>query len=566
MGSDTQTSLLHLDDDDAAAVVNGVVNYKAQPAMRSKSGTWRSAWFVIGVEVGERFAHYGILSNLITYLTGPLRLSTATAAESINVWAGTAMLLPLVGAFIADSYVGRYRTILLASLVYIMGLGLLAVSAMVPSECQATSESESCSPNLQVMLFFISLYMVAIGQGGQKPCIQAFGADQFDEHHPKECRDRSSFFNWCYFGMCTGILLSLLTLNYVKDNISWALGFAIPCLVMTIGLLVFLLGTKTYRFNNIKGNDKKSPFFRIGRVFAAAIRNRRISLSDITFHDHEETCTIIPHPCSKQSNFLHKALLTPQGSKEEACSLNEVEEAEAVLRLIPIWAICLIFGVVFAQVPTFFTKQGASMDRTIFPGFDLPAASFQSLVYLTIVIVSPIYDRIFVPAVRSITKKPSGITMLQRIGTGLLFTMMTTVIAALVEMKRLKIAREYGVVDDPNATVPMSVWWLIPQYLLFGIAEVFTAVGLQEFFYDQVPLVLKSMGPALYYSIFGLGSFLSSFLISMIEDITGKDGQNSWFANNINQAHLDYFYWLLAVLSIMELVLFIFLAKSYVYN
>ncbi|XP_022856929.1 protein NRT1/ PTR FAMILY 5.10-like [Olea europaea var. sylvestris] len=206
------------------------------------------------------------------------------------------------------------------------------------------------------------------------------------------------------------------------------------------------------------------------------------------------------------------------------------------------------------------------MDRHVTSSLQLPAASFQSFVSVGVVVFIPIYDRIVVPIARSITGKPAGITMLQRIGTGIVLSILSMVIAASVERKRLKTAVEYGLVDLPKATVPMSVWWLLPQYLLYGIADVFTLIGLQEFFYDQVPKELKSVGLALYLSIFGIGSFLSSLLISTVEKATSGPGRDGWFSDNLNRAHLDYFYWLLAGLSASAFAAYLYFAKSYIYN
>ncbi|KAL5558420.1 hypothetical protein UlMin_034631 [Ulmus minor] len=544
--------------------VAGAVDYKGRPVLRSFSGGWGSAIFIIGVEVAERFAYYGISSNLVTYLTGPLGQSTAKAATNVNAWSGTSALLPLLGAFVADSFLGRYRTIILSSLVYILGLGLLTLSAVLPSlrssDCKTNLNSCS-SPKYQVILFFFSLYLVAVAQSGHKPCTQAFGADQFDGEDPEECKAKSSFFNWWYFGVCSGAVVTILLLSYIQDNLSWALGFGIPCIAMVFALVFFLLGTRIYRYS-IKQNQK-NPFVRIGCVFVAAFRNWRATPPTIVAD--EESHGLLP---SQQFKFLNKALVRPGDLKDnvKVCSVAEVEEAKAVLRLVPIWATCLVYAISFAQSTTFFTKQGATMDRTIVAGLRIPPAALQCFIGISIVVFVTIYDRIFVPIARSYTKKPNGITMLQRIGTGIVISSFSMVVAALVEMKRVKTAQNFDLVDIPKATIPLSVWWLVPQYLLFGLADVFTIVGLQEFFYDQVPKELKSIGLALYLSVLGVGSFLSSLLVSIIEASTEKKGQESWFPNNLNRAHLDYFYWLLAGLSLVAFAAFLFFSRSYIYN
>ena len=181
----------------------------------------------------------------------------------------------------------------LQHLFFTQGLGLLTLSAMLTSintsNNMGMNKVTLGSSELQVILFFISLYLVAVAQGGHKPCIQAFGADQFDVEDPVECRAKSSFFNWWYFGLCSGSSVATLIMSYVQENLSWGLGFGIPCVVMVIALGLFLLGTRTYRYS-IK--EVKSPFVRIGRVFVTAVKNRRAKPSEIA--SEEEACRTLP--------------------------------------------------------------------------------------------------------------------------------------------------------------------------------------------------------------------------------------------------------------------------------
>ncbi|GLJ13497.1 hypothetical protein SUGI_0213900 [Cryptomeria japonica] len=560
-------------------VEDGSTDLKGRPARRDLTGGWKASFFIIGVEIAERLAYHGINSNLVTYLTTVMHESTATAAKNVNVWAGATTMLPLLGAFVADSYLGRYWTILLSSVVYLLGLCslILATSITVfrPPPCDSTSFICPKSSPLQVGFFFFSLYLVALGQGGHKPCLEAFGADQFSDRDQEERKYKASFFNWWYFGICSGVVLSSFGLSYILENVGWGLGFGIPTVTMAIALCMFIWGTKFYR-HKLSG---ASPLTQIIRVFIAVIHKWNVSvplkeekLSAVQEHGLkvEVRRHLLP---TKQLRFLDKATVRTESDYENKsginwrlCTVTEVEEVKFVLRLFPIWGACLMYGVIFAQSPTFFIKQGITMDRKIGSSFEIPAASLQGFIALSIIVLIPVYDRIFVPFAKQITGVERGITLLQRIGIGIFCSLLSMVVAALIEMKRLQAAKDHMVRGVPNETIPLSFFWLLPQCILLGISDVFAQVGLQEFFYDQMPDTMKSLGIALYLTILGVGSFMSSILISIVESITNRGKEQSWFADNINKAHLDYYYWLLAALGALFLCIYISLAGCFIYK
>ncbi|OIW06169.1 hypothetical protein TanjilG_01796 [Lupinus angustifolius] len=425
-------------------------------------------------------------------------------------------------------------------------------------------------------IFIISIYVASIGDGGHKPCVQTFAADQFDEDTMKERENKSSFFNWWYMGVVAGSVIPVFLIPYLQQNGWWAMGFGLVGGVLALALAVFVLGINSYR----KEGPAGSPFTRLAQVFVAASRKWRVNHT-LNYcyeemdnqeppHIHAHKFTTLLH--THEYRFLDKAMMIDEVDATSKtrdpwrlCSVTQVEELKLILRIIPIWLSCIMFTVVQAQGHTYFVKQADTLNRSIGPNFLVPAAVIQGLVGIIILIVVPIYDKVFMPLARKFTGHPTGITVLQRIGVGHFLSILTMVVAALVEAKRVGVARDHNLLDNPKAMVPMTIWWLLPQYIITGVSDAFTIVGLQELLYDQMPEGMRSMGAALYISIIGVGNFASIAIIDTVEEITLRVG-GPWLGNNINRAHLDYFYWLLAVLSALSLCVYLWLAKLYEYK
>lgn len=246
------------------------------------------------------------------------------------------------------------------------------------------------------------------------------------------------------------------------------------------------------------------------------------------------------------------------------CPVTQVEETKQMIKMIPILVSTFLPSTMLVQVSTLFIKQGDTLDRTMGPNFVIPPACLTAFVTIFMLISIVIYDRWFVPLVRKYTGNPRGITMLQRIGIGIVLQIIVMVTACLAEMRRLRVARENGIFGKTQ-TVPLTIFILLPQFALMGIADTFVEVAKIEFFYDQAPQGMKSLGTSYFTTSLGVGSFLSSFLLSTVSDITKKHGQG-WIENNLNVSHLDYFYAFYAILSFFNFLFFLVVAKFYVYN
>lgn len=558
-------------------------DYKGSPAQRSTTGGWTSAAMILGVEASERLTTLGIAVNLVTYLTDTMHLGNASSANTVTNFLGTSFMLCLLGGFVADTFLGRYLTIAIFATVQGIGVTILTISTAIPSlrppKCDRGAASCVSASGMQLGVLFIALYLTALGTGGLKSSVSGFGSDQFDDTDKEERTQMTNFFNWFFFFISIGSLAAVTVLVYIQDNLGRRWGYGICACAIVVGLLVFLLGTRRYRFKKLAG----SPLTQMASVFVGASRKRNLELpsdSSLLFNVDEikseglKTKQKLPH--SKQFRFLDKAAIIDHTSNEMLSSMNQVvdkwylstltdvEEVKLVIRMLPIWATTIMFWTVYAQMTTFSVSQATTMDRHVGKSFQIPAASLTVFFVGSILLTVPVYDRVIVPIARKMLKNPQGLTPLQRIGVGLVLSILAMVAAAATEIKRLHVARSNGLVNDPTALVPLSVFWLIPQFFLVGAGEAFTYIGQLDFFLRECPKGMKTMSTGLFLSTLSLGFFFSSILVTVVHKVTGNN--KPWLADNLNKGKLYNFYWLLAVLSVVNLVLYLVGARWYVYK
>ena len=130
---------------------------------------------------------------------------------------------------------------------------------------------------------------------------------------------------------------------------------------------------------------------------------------------------------------------------------------------------------------------------------------------------------------------------------------------------RLKVAADHGLIHQTGVKLPLTIFVLLPQFVLMGIADAFLVVAKLEFFYDQAPESMKSLGTSYSLTSLGIGNFLSSFLLSTVSKITIKRGRG-WILNNLNESRLDYYYLFFALLNFVNFALFLVVVKFYVYR
>ncbi|KAL6290787.1 hypothetical protein ACE6H2_008297 [Prunus campanulata] len=181
-----------------------------------KRGGWITFPFVTAVG--------GWGSNLIVFLITKFNVKSISATQITNIIFGTNNLLPIVGAFIADSFLGSFSVVVIFSFLSLLGMTMLTLIATMhslrPSSCPPGSLTCEGPSNFQYSVLYGALALASLGLGGTSFTIATMGADQF-----KNPKDQGVFFNWYFMALYVANLISSTAIIYVEDNVGWGLGF-----------------------------------------------------------------------------------------------------------------------------------------------------------------------------------------------------------------------------------------------------------------------------------------------------------------------------------------------------
>ncbi|CAA2971734.1 NRT1 PTR FAMILY -like [Olea europaea subsp. europaea] len=553
---------------------NSDVEKTHAPLARRKGGI-RTMPFVIANEAFEKIASFGLLPNMILYLTIEYHFDAATGTSILFIWLAISNFMPILGAFLSDSYLGRFIVICMATIVSLMGLIVLWLTAILkqarPPSCDP-SKGNCIKPNAgQIALLFTSFVLMSIGAGGIRPCSLAFGADQFENpENPNNERIMQSFFGWYYASVGLSLMISLTVIVYIQNEYGWIVGFGVPVGLMLVSAIVFFFGTNLY----IKVTPSKSLFTGFAQVIAAARKNKHVDFplkdSDGCYYRGNDSKLVAP---TRRLRFLNKACiiqnpqkeLNPDGSASDPwslCTIQQVEQLKSLIKVLPMWSTGIVIAITISQ-HSFPVLQANTFNRHFIGKFSIPAASFGLFGILTLTLWIAIYDRILVPYLTKYTKDPRGIPVKYRIGIGLLISCLSTTVSALVEKKRRSRALEEGLAELPHAVVNMTAMWIVPQYCLSGLGEAFNAIGQIEYYYSQFPNNMASIAVALFALGMAVANLIASLIVKIVDDCSKKGGKESWVSTNLNKGHYDYYWWILTMLSVGNVFYYIIISYFY---
>ncbi|KAL0113725.1 hypothetical protein PUN28_012687 [Cardiocondyla obscurior] len=351
----------------------------------------KSVFFIISNEFCERFCFYGMRTVLSLYLYNMLNYSESTSTIIYHVFTCFVYFFPLVGAIISDSWLGKFYTILYLSGIYAIGQIILSLSAAPPVGLPARESS------------IVGLLLIALGTGGIKPCVSAFGGDQFVL--PQQERYLAMFFSLFYFSINTGSLISTLLTPVLRntqcfDTDCYFLAFLVPAVLMILSIVIFVLGKRMYKIVNPTGNLIVKVTKCVCHAIYIKIRKK-----------------------ARREHWLDHA--------DDVYDKNLIEDIKIALRVLKLFIPLPIFWALYDQQGSQWTFQATRMDGRI-GSFVLLPDQLQAVNPLLIIIFIPIFETCIYPCFAKIHFID---TPLKKLVVGGLLASVAFILAGIVEIE-----------------------------------------------------------------------------------------------------------------------------------
>ncbi|XP_052561872.1 solute carrier family 15 member 1-like [Tympanuchus pallidicinctus] len=367
-----------------------------------------SIFFIVINEFCERFSYYGMRAVLVLYFKYFLRWDDNLSTAIYHTFVALCYLTPILGALIADSWLGKFKTIVSLSIVYTIGQAVMAVSSIN----DMTDQNRDGNPDntaVHIALSMTGLILIALGTGGIKPCVSAFGGDQFEEHQEKQ---RSRFFSIFYLSINAGSLISTVITPILRAQECgihsrqqcYPLAFGVPAALMAVSLIVFIAGSRMYKKVQPQGNI----MVRVCKCIGFAIKNR-------FRHRSKE------YP--KREHWLDWA--------SEKYDKRLIAQTKMVLKVLFLYIPLPMFWALFDQQGSRWTLQATTMDGD-FGAIQIQPDQMQTVNPILIIIMVPIVDAVIYPLIQ---KCKINFTPLRKITVGMFLAGLAFVAAALVQVQ-----------------------------------------------------------------------------------------------------------------------------------
>jgi len=221
-----------------------------------------------------------------------------------------------------------------------------------------------------------------------------------------------------------------------------------------------------------------------------------------------------------------------------------------------------MFWCLYAQMSSVFFSQGIVMKLRVTDNFSVPISSLQVFNSAVILVLVPLFDRVVYPLLR---KRQINFSPLKRIGTGFLLATVAMVYAGGLEVYRMSLFKKHDTVRQEldgvmRTAANLSIFWQAPGFMLIGAAEVLASITGLEFAYEEAPPTMRSMVQSIYLLTTALGNYLGLMLVFLVNLASSP---RPWIADDLNDSHLDLYFFTLATLGFIDLFIYVFIAERY---